>query len=868
MLKISHLYKTYDHKEVLKDITLNFSNSGLVVILGKSGSGKTTLLNMLSGYEKSDSGEIVIDGKSLNDFNEKDFNNYRSNYINYIFQDSYLLEDFSINDNLMMVLNNKNINSNLIINKALEKVGLSDIGHKICKDLSGGQKQRVSIARSLVKDNKIILADEPTGSLDSKNSEEIFSLLKEISKEKLVIVVTHNRNLAFKFANRVIEIKDGVIHSDLTKISTPKNVKLNNNVLKVEQGSKVDKKTLESIVNNKEGYLGVSDNLDKLVIAHPDLLDYKNEESLDFKESKVKIKSNNEYKCVDNKLSNYQIIKLAKNSKVHRKKYNLLIAFLSLFAAFLIISVNLSSLSLSKYVTTNHNDNLIEISKITTRINQDDLNDLDEVIELDSVGFSIDYKLTPLFANLNEDSEFVSKEFSGIIEGNNLGYSLLEGNDNYSNNYEIVITDYMASLFIEYGVLTKERVYYATSYKDLINKEIYIDETGSYYKIIGIYKSDYFSLLEEYLLSGKSDKSEIVNNIDFVYSKVFAKKDFYKQYKHDYKDLYFYQDNEIFVTNLVSENKDYTFYFSDTRLLLNKEKVNDATLYDLNGNEMEIPETLNDNEIIISIECIYEMFKEKDISISTLLDREDIHNVISDDELKISLFKNNETGADIKVLNEIKVKVVGVFNKGNRVFLSKNIYDYVENSLSGYDSVYLNQNYSKVVLENKLEELNDLGYYFGTNSFKCEKAINFLNTISVVKSVFLSLSLVSFAFVFLLSLNYLMMIVRSRKKELALYRINGVSKSDVYKIFSLDTIKLVIKSLLISVILSYVLSKLLNSVLNSLESLKDYVDNLINISFFNVLFVFVIVLLALMLLSYLALRRILNESALKLLKEE
>ena len=865
MLKVSHLYKSYNKKDVLKDINLEFDNKGLVVILGKSGSGKTTLLNILSGYDSIDDGDVFVDNKSIKEFNEKDFNNYRKNYISYIFQDSYLLEELSINENLSMILNGDN-NDNLLINKALEKVGLEDIGHKICKDLSGGQKQRVNIARTLVKNNKIIFADEPTGALDSKNSEEIFSILKTVSKDKLVVVVTHNKDLAYKFADRIVEIKDGSIFNDITRKDAPKNVKLTDNVVLVEQGSKLEKKDLDLMINKKSGYIGISDNLDKLAIIDPSLLDVENHSETIFKSTELNIVNNDEYKLVENKLSNKQIYKLSKNSKTHKTKYNLLFVFLTLFATFLIISINLSFLSLPSYVANRDSSNLIKVSKITNRVNEDGLNQINEIMG-DDLGYSIDYKLTPVFAKLDIDSNLASEGFNGIIENGNLGYSLLCGNDNYKSNYEIVITDYMASLFLEYGVLTRENVYYASNYQDLLDKEIYIEETGEYYKIIGIYKTDYFSLLEKSLLNANKDQSEIINNIEFIYSKIFARKDFYKQYKLDYKNLYFYQDNEIFGINLISDNKERRFYFSDTRLLLNKDKVQDTNFYSLNGEISELPVVLKDNEVIISIECIYEMFKESDVSIETILLREDILNVINNDELKMNIIKNNEYGEDIKILNNIDVKIVGILDKGNRVFLSSDIYKYIEDNLNGYDSVYVNQENANG-LKNKLDDLYDAGYYFGTNSFKCENAIEFLKSIAIIKNVFTTLSIVLFIFAFLLSFNYLIVISKSRKKELALYRSYGTSKWDIYKIFGVENIKLSIKVIVISSIGAFIVSKLLNSVLNALDSLKNYASNLINISFFNVFIIFIIIVSMLLIISYLVLRKIVNTSALKLLKEE
>jgi ABC-type lipoprotein export system ATPase subunit len=202
MLQAHHLSKTYNTKKGIScpaviDVSLEFGKTGMVFILGKSGSGKSTLLNLLSGLDKPDSGEIIVDGHSLKDFTEKDYDNYRNSCIGFIFQEINLIESMTVKDNLAVALELQNkISKAEDIEKALHAVGLDGVEGRMPDELSGGQKQRVAIARALVKTPHIIFADEPTGNLDSDTGKDIIELLKALSREKLIIVVTHDRELA------------------------------------------------------------------------------------------------------------------------------------------------------------------------------------------------------------------------------------------------------------------------------------------------------------------------------------------------------------------------------------------------------------------------------------------------------------------------------------------------------------------------------------------------------------------------------------------------------------------------------------------------------------------------------------------------
>lgn len=221
MLKLENITKIYEGKNfkqiALNDVTLAFHNNEFVSILGPSGSGKTTLLNIIGGLDKYTYGNLIIDGVSTRKYKERDWNNYRSKKVGFIFQSYNLINHQTVLSNVLLSLNiagKPKKESIKLAKKVLKDVGLENYIKKKPKELSGGQMQRVAIARALVTNPDIILCDEPTGALDSQTSIQIMELLKEISKEKLVIMVTHNVTLANKYSDRVIALNDGVITYD------------------------------------------------------------------------------------------------------------------------------------------------------------------------------------------------------------------------------------------------------------------------------------------------------------------------------------------------------------------------------------------------------------------------------------------------------------------------------------------------------------------------------------------------------------------------------------------------------------------------------------------------------------------------------
>lgn len=221
MLQIKNIYKQYQTgsliQKALDGVSLNLRDNEFVAILGPSGSGKTTLLNIIGGLDRYDQGDLIINGISTKKYKDRDWDSYRNHTIGFVFQSYNLIPHQTVLANVELALTISGISKaerREKARKALEEVGLGDQGHKKPNQMSGGQMQRVAIARALVNDPSILLADEPTGALDSETSVQVMNLLKEVAKDRLVVMVTHNPELAQDYATRIVELRDGRIRSD------------------------------------------------------------------------------------------------------------------------------------------------------------------------------------------------------------------------------------------------------------------------------------------------------------------------------------------------------------------------------------------------------------------------------------------------------------------------------------------------------------------------------------------------------------------------------------------------------------------------------------------------------------------------------
>jgi ABC-type lipoprotein export system ATPase subunit len=292
MIEIKNITKTYKSKKgfvchALKNITFNLPDTGMVFVVGKSGCGKTTLLNLIGGLDNITSGTIISAGNDLSKFTNDEFDAYRNSYFGFVFQNYYLIDDLTVFENIKLALDIQNETNDEKVYEIIKEVDLEGFEHRYPIELSGGQKQRVAIARALIKKPQLILADEPTGNLDSKTSVQILNLLQKLSKDYLVLIVSHNVDDAKIYADRIIELSDGEIVRDVSKeenykneltfengiLSLPHKNKMSNEELKLIK-EYIENNNVNEIVQKSDGFSGtgqITSIMEKVKLVSPSM---------------------------------------------------------------------------------------------------------------------------------------------------------------------------------------------------------------------------------------------------------------------------------------------------------------------------------------------------------------------------------------------------------------------------------------------------------------------------------------------------------------------------------------------------------------------------------------------------------------------
>ena len=380
MIEVRNLKKVYTPKKGVKvnaldDVSIRFPETGLVFILGKSGSGKSTLLNMIGGLDKVDSGEIIIKNKSSKDFSQADFDSYRNTYLGFIFQEYNILNEFTVGANIGLALELQGKKAtNEKINEILRTVDLEGYAKRKPMQLSGGQKQRVAIARALVKDPEVILADEPTGALDSKTGIQVFDTLKQLAKTKLVIVVSHDREFAESYGDRVIELKDGKVISDIEKYVAESNKKnesisiVDNKIISITKGYELtpeDVKMINEYLKKENAIISIDEMTNRDLKKFARIDDSGNKECFkDTDESEIVYTKRQKFRLIKSRLPFKDSFKIG-SSGLKAKPVRLFIAILLSFAAFALFGLADTINAYNKYTATV--DSLIdsEVSNLT-----------------------------------------------------------------------------------------------------------------------------------------------------------------------------------------------------------------------------------------------------------------------------------------------------------------------------------------------------------------------------------------------------------------------------------------------------------------------------------------------------------------------
>ena len=757
MLSLKNVNKYFNrHRKneihVINNISLEFNDNGLVALLGPSGCGKTTLLNAIGGLDKIKSGKIYVNGKKISSKIDGKVDKIRNLNIGYIFQDYKLVDNMSVFDNVALVLTMLGIkDKNEVKNRVeyvLDKVGMLRYKRRPANMLSGGERQRVGIARALVKNPNIILADEPTGNLDSKNSLEIMKIIKSISKDRLVILVTHEVNLAKFYADRIIELKDGSIVKDyINKDKEDLDYAIDNNIyLKdfdkhdvIKDEDKLiniylddkDKIKLDIVVRNGNIYVN-SKSRDNIVVIDEDsnieLINdsYKKIQESDIDKYNFDLKDDGKKKRYS---SIFNPISLITNGFKKVFDYSILkkLLLLGFILSGMFIMYSVSSIASTinvkdeDFVTMNKNYLSVNLNKIKVDdyLKYENLDSVDYIIPGNSsVNFSVNY-----------NDYYQSINIKDILSGSLSDINLIKDSD------------------IVYGTMPKEMNEVVVDKRSLLSM---FDETG-YANMIGV--KNVSDMIGREIKIDTMDAFVIVGIVDLGSPSI-------------------YMNRSNFI-NVLSNTKN-----NDTNMYISEEEIGNQKIYDYNleVNDIELKKgnyPVNDYEVIV--------------------------NIKNSDTMPLNKY------IDTKV-NDKKLLVVGYyFSKDNMdAFLVNNNtvkYDLISKSK---DLVLVSEDKNKTINEFRNMGLNIEDSYSVSRKKYIEGNKERVNTTLLVSGVILIISLVE---VFLMIRASFL----SRVKSVGIYRAIGVKKSDIYRMFYGEIIAITTIASVPGIILaSYILKVLSN----------------------------------------------------------
>lgn len=766
MIIFKNVNKTYrsksgNHYQALQNINLQLEEKGLIFLLGKSGSGKSTLLNVLGCLDTIDSGSIKVNGLEITSLKQEEYDAYRNSIIGFIFQEFNLLEQLNVYENISI---GKEFQEQKIsleeINILLKKLNLEGLGNRKINELSGGQKGRVAIARALIKNSPIILADEPTGNLDETTSEEIFKILKEISKEKLVLVVTHDFEAAEKYGDRIIRIKDGKIEEK--NLSIPKET--NKITLKKAKLSwhtilKLTKKN----IRNKPFKLVMSIILLAFTITFIGIsltlfTYHEKEQVIDV------MKKNN--------IQNYQIEKIEK--KIEKTN-----------------DIELKEQDLQKLETLTQNI-------------------ANPVYKITNAGNPLSFELNISEIKNKKNQFFYSNYQAPIIEyieikNNNMFQKLIGSLPN--SEKEMIVHKHMAEKIIFYGIKdSNNEWYYPTSLEQLIKDHHPLKLENNTVYISGIIDDDQSAFQKSF-------------NKDRWYPRAIEQY-FRKDYEKNASKVYV----KGMTSSLKIDNQNYAIlnylslesYYQQELIPLQKE----IKIVTNNGSERK--NKLNKDEIIISISLLKQMDETFKTDYQKFLSTEEeteeniiyfLTNYLQNKSSNLEKIKiNHHTNEFTTTIAE--PKIIGI-SFDNHIYISDEFLTTYQDQNKKWTSVYFYEtNQEKIkntILNTTFTIPNASGTYFhffmnfGSDIQDRTFALNSLK----IYTAFICSVLILFAFV--LCLNLINSSIISSKKDIGILKSLGTTSKDIQKIFQLEAIVISIFSGILGLLAFIITSIHLNS---------------------------------------------------------
>lgn len=800
--KISKVYKLENFKQkALDNISINFRNCEFVSILGPSGSGKTTLLNIIGGLDNYTSGDLIINGISTKKYNDRDWDTYRNHKIGFVFQSYNLITHQTVLSNVELALTLSGVKSKERKKRAkdaLKKVGLIEHINKKPNQLSGGQMQRVAIARALVNNPDILLADEPTGALDSKTSVQIMNLLKEVAKDRLVIMVTHNSDLAEKYSTRIIDLKDGEIKGDTNPYNksdenneTTKDKKTNMNfltALSLSLNNLMTKKgrTILTAFAGSIGIIGIA----LILSLSSGVQNYINRVQEETLTSYPLMLEDNSVDLTSVMTEQMDKLKKDENTKQSNKIYsnNMMTDTLSIMSS-KVQSNNLKSFK--EYIEKNK-----EINKYTTSI------DYKYNIELQLYKSDIEDKIVKVNPNTilstmgitdMQASYFMFKDvFSEIIDNdelNNQMYEIVSGRMPKKYNEVVLVVDKnnRISDYVLYALGLKDQ----QELKDMFEKVrkgekvVTTDTSYEYSELIGL----------KFKLLLNTDYYEKVNGLWIDKSE---DEEFLKEKLKD--------SEEITIVGIIKPNKDSAVTSSTLGGILYTDSLEKHALKKVEDSQIVKEQKQNPEiNIITGLEFSDEEFNINDLSFEqqmylSSLNQEELAEVITK-------YKESYSLTYEKVLE--KLGSIDLDNPSGIYIYAKDFEskDAIKNIINDY-----NEQQRKNSKDANVINYNDVV------GMLMSSVTDIVDIISYVLISFVSISLVVSS-IMIGIITYIS--VLERTKEIGILRAIGASKKDVSRVFNAETLIIGFTSGMFGILITVLLNIPINIIIKKLTGVSN-----------------------------------------------
>ena len=812
MIKIDKLTKVYKSKKrnkvkALDNINITLPNNGLVFVLGKSGSGKSTLLNLIGGLDSITEGNIIVDGNDISNFSESKFCDYRNTHIGFIFQDYHLIDELTVYDNICLSLNLRRIEDKEDVLKALKKVDLEGYENRYPTELSGGERQRVAIARAIVKNPRIILADEPTGNLDTNTATSIVELLKDLSKECLILIVSHNRNDAYKYGDRIIELAKGKVISDKSKNpSYNDNVVYEDNIIYYPHDKILDENDVNVINSNMS-------KENKLVIVSDKYIDTKDDNAVS---NKVKIEKKSLSIIKELLLS----LKFLKN-----KIFNIFFSSFMVSAIMIILALALTIIKFdgnkiiknemdkmnqnSLYITKQLNEEQenqtlpfncvveIEDDDFETFKNIDSNNNIYEVLSL-TVPITLHHNYSQIQSSVFTNGIYVNETLGTIVveekffidKYGKLEYAAINDNIHPAGLY---ITDYVAD-----SILLFNKEYMKKEYKDILGYYYYFPYNTCRGYINGVIKTGYKDKYKEFF-------EELDSMTDLSMSKICQIDGYTQFYNEIYSSLGFsYSLNPSFIEQTMNETASEVAYHSNMKINSLPATITDNQ-YVFTGSRVDNLVKLKDNEVLMSYKKYNEIF-------GTNYTESNLNTFIPH-EINVEFYKYYDCGFENK-LGSINLNIIGLYNFGATFYVNNEI-------LSQFNqySIFTKGLYFDNVdnIDTIIETANELN--FKQEMIIVEAIHTMTKAVDVFIPIFELIAIVLCLGIIFILVSFSTKMIKDKMYDIGILKALGTQNKSVVVVFGLQIILIAIVTILLSTIGYYFFIDLANDIL--ITSLKE-----------------------------------------------